>query len=101
MSTCPHCGSDTDKARRLFAARVGRPAKLNRTNPDAAHNALATDIAAAEDVIDPHAAPLVVLGPGGEYQTRVELPRVDSTGMKAWFDEVARALGYRTEGDAK
>lgn len=99
MSICPHCGTDTSKARRLFAARVARPAKLNRTNPDAAHNALATDIAVAEDVIDPNAAPLVILGQG-EYGVKVELPRVDSTGMKSWFNEVAKALGYRI-GDAK
>ena len=44
-------------------------------------------------MIDPHAAPLVVLGQG-ENQVRLELPRVDSTGMQGWFNHLAAALGY-------
>ena len=62
MSICPHCGGHTptprhsEKLRELFAARVGMPAKVNRHSPDAAHNEMATDIAAAEDCIDPRSA---------------------------------------------
>jgi len=60
MSICPKCGhhtpSPTAKHRELFAARVGMPAKVNRHSADAGHNALATEIRAAEDCIDPRSA---------------------------------------------
>lgn len=60
MSTCPNCGHSTptmnEKLRGLFAARVGMAAKVNRRNDDASHNELATEIRAAEDVIDPSRA---------------------------------------------
>ena len=62
MTVCPHCGNHcptprhSEKLRSLFAARVGMPAKVNRHSADAGHNALATAIAAAEDVIDPRSA---------------------------------------------
>ena len=62
MSTCPNCGhkspSTDQRLRRLFAARVGMPAKVNRRNPDASRNELAVAMAAAnaEDVIDPRSA---------------------------------------------
>lgn len=60
MSTCPHCGctrpSVDQKLRGLFAARVGMAAKVNRRSDAASHNELATEIRAAEDVIDPSRA---------------------------------------------
>lgn len=60
MSTCPHCGctrpSVDQKLRELFAARVGMPARLNRRSDAASTNELATEIQAAEDVIDPRSA---------------------------------------------
>lgn len=62
MSICPHCGGHTptprhsEKLRSLFAARVGMPARVNRHSADAGHNALATEIVAAEDCIDPSRA---------------------------------------------
>lgn len=60
MSTCPHCGctrpSVDQKLRGLFAARVGMPARLNRRSDAASTNELATEIQAAEDVIDPRSA---------------------------------------------
>lgn len=62
MSICPKCGHHTPspaaKHRELFAARVGMPAKVNRRNPDAAHNEMVTAMIAAhaEDVIDPSRA---------------------------------------------
>lgn len=67
MSTCPHCGctrpSVDQKLRGLFAARVGMPARLNRRSDAASTNELATEIQAAEDVIDPRsAAPLPEIG---------------------------------------
>lgn len=86
MSTCPNCGhkspSTDQRLRRLFAARVGMLAKVNRRNPDASRHELAVAMAAAnaEDVVDPRSArvelrrevptedcPVVKLGPGGEY----------------------------------
>jgi hypothetical protein len=82
----------------LVAGKVSRAARLSGPSPDAGHNELATDVVAAEDVIDSHAAPLVVLGPGGDYRVKVELPRVDSTGIQSWFKEVAAALGYPSTG---
>jgi hypothetical protein len=60
MSTCPHCGhqhaSVDQKLRSLFAARVGMAAKVNRRSDAASTNELATEIRAAEDVIDPRSA---------------------------------------------
>lgn len=92
----------------LVAGIVNRPAKINRRNPDAAHNEMATEIRAAidgdarairsvvrhaEDVIDPHAAPLVVLGQG-DSQVRIDLPKPDYSGMQGFFRKLGRAMGY-------
>lgn len=44
------------KLRRLFCARVGMPAKVSKRHEGASQNELATDIAAAEDMIDPRSA---------------------------------------------
>lgn len=44
------------KLRRLFAARVGMTAKVSNRHQAASRNELATDIAAAEDCIDPRSA---------------------------------------------
>ena len=60
MTICPKCGHHTpttnEKLRGMFAARVGMLAKVNRHSADAGHNALATEIVAAEDCIDPSRA---------------------------------------------
>lgn len=47
----------------LLAARVFKPATLTRRDLNAAHNELTTDILAAEDVIDTHAAPARIPAP--------------------------------------
>lgn len=44
------------KLRRLFCARVGMEAKVSKRHEAASRNELATDIAAAEDMIDPRSA---------------------------------------------
>ena len=44
------------KLRRLFCARVGMPANVSKRHEAASRNELATDIAAAEDCIDPRSA---------------------------------------------
>lgn len=103
MSICPHCGNHcptprhSEKLRNLFAARVGMPATLHRPSADAGHNEFATAIFAAEDVIDPHAAPLVVLGQG-DTKVLVDLPKPDYTGMQGFFRDLGRAMGYGNGG---
>lgn len=94
---CPNCGHQTPshaaKLRALFAARVERPARINRRNIDAAHNELVTAVHAAraedaagvvsapEDVVDPRSTPGVPIGPG--------------IFSMEWF---ARGLGLRNGG---
>ena len=60
---CPHC-QHLARIERLVAAKVARPATLHNCSADAGRNEFATAIFAAKDVIDPHAAPLVVFGQG-------------------------------------
>lgn len=55
VTCCITCGRPVPTE--LVAARVIKPAALVRRDLHAAGMELATDIAAAEDLIDPHAAP--------------------------------------------
>ncbi len=96
---CSTCQQPLPSSHPLVAGKVNRPATVNRRSPDAATNELATEIRAAEDVIDPHAAPLVVLGQG-DSQVRIDLPKPDYSGMQGFFRKLGRAMGYRTEGGA-
>jgi hypothetical protein len=67
---CPACREL--RLSRLIGERTRRhnlPTKFSR---QAGTNAMHTDIAAAEDVIDPHAAPLAILGPGGNYTVEIK-----------------------------
>ena len=90
---------DFDRVERMIAGRVTRPATLHRPSTDAGHNEFATAIFAAEDVIDPHAAPLVVLGQG-DTKVLVDLPKPDYTGMQGFFRDLGRAMGYGNGGGA-
>lgn len=54
---CPNCDQPLpNSARDLIAARVQRAATVNVRNADASRNEMATDIAAAEDAVDPRSA---------------------------------------------
>ncbi len=95
MSTCPHCGhqhaSVDQRLRSLFAARVGMAAKVNRRNDDASHNELATEIRAAEDVVDPRSA----LTPEGFV--KIDLDRVRAQGWSEFWEAVGRAVDKKHE----
>lgn len=93
LTRCQCCGQLARVPASLIAGTVPGSARPTKRSQAASANELATAISAAEDVIDPHAAPLVVLGQG-ENQVRLDLPRVDSTGMQGWFNHLAAALGY-------
>ncbi|NBW15220.1 MAG: hypothetical protein EBR82_45225 [Caulobacteraceae bacterium] len=54
---CPHCDQPLpNSARDLIAGRVARAATVNVRHSDASRNEMATDIAAAEDAVDPSRA---------------------------------------------
>lgn len=58
IARCPHCEQPLpESAKALIAARVPGPITPGR-NAAASHNAFATDILAAEDCVDPNAAPV-------------------------------------------
>jgi len=57
IAHCEHCEQPlSNHARELIAGKVARAATVNRRNPDASHNEMATEIRAAEDCIDPRSA---------------------------------------------
>lgn len=93
LARCQCCGELARVPAALIAGIVPGSAQPTQRSQAASSNEFATAIVAAEDVIDSHAAPLVVLGQG-ESQVRLDLPRVDSTGMQGWFKHLAAALGY-------
>ncbi len=93
LGRCQCCGNLARVPAALIAGMVPGSARPTKRSQAASTNELATAIVAAEDVIDPHAAPLVIRGQG-DSQVRLELPRTDYTGMQGFFRDLGKALGY-------
>lgn len=93
LTRCQCCGQLARVPASLIAGTVPGSARPTKRSQAAAANELATAISAAEDVIDPHAAPLVVLGQG-ESQVRLNLPLPDYSGMQGFIRHLGTALGY-------
>lgn len=95
MSRCQCCGQLARVPAALIAGMVPGSARPTNRSQAASSNELATAIVAAEDVVDSHAAPLVVLGQG-DAKVVIDLPKPDYASMQSFFRHLGGALGYPT-----